>query len=174
VSLWSSLRHTPAFWFVAGMLTTLFAVLLVQVYLVIEHAQPVPIAPRAGSSSRCRLLPACRRTASRSSPTTSGCAADHLGGAAARLYLGRSGQLPYQGSLRDALAAAGLPQPLVDKFAAMRDGALVGDRLEYPPPASAARPTGGTSALHDEVDGRRPRRLLQHAGQLRPRRRRRR
>lgn len=130
-SLWSSLRHAPAFWFVAGMLTTLFAVLLVQVYLVIEHAQPVPIAPEswqleplpvaAGVSQDGKPLEpddVRLRTRITSAELRRGC------------IWGGPGQLPYQGSLRDALAAAGLPQPLVDKFAAMRDGALVGDRLE--------------------------------------------
>lgn len=130
-SLWASLRHAPAFWFVAGMLTTLFAVLLVQVYLVVERAQPAPIAPEswqleplpvaAGVSQDGKPLEpddARLRTPVTSTELRRGC------------IWGGPGQLPYQGSLRDALAAAQLPPSLVDKFVAMREGALVSDRLE--------------------------------------------
>lgn len=130
-SLWSSLRNAPAFWFVAGMLATLVGVLLVQVWLVIERARPVPVAPE---NWQLEPLPVAAGVSDVGKPLEPDDARLRPPATSAELrrgcVWGGPGQLPYQGSLRDALAAARLPAPLVDKFAAMRDGALVSDRLE--------------------------------------------
>jgi predicted RNA-binding Zn-ribbon protein involved in translation (DUF1610 family) len=130
-SLWSSLRRAPAFWFVAGMLATLFAVLMIQVWLVVEHAKPAPISPE---NWELEPLPIAAGVSQGGKPLEPDDLRLRPPVAPAELrrgcIWGGPGQLPYDGSLRAALVAARLPEPLVDKFAAMRDGALVSDRLE--------------------------------------------
>jgi hypothetical protein len=130
-SLWASLLRSPPFWFVAGMLSTLLVVLLVQVYWVIEAAQPVPVD---ALERQLEPLPVEPGVSMAGKPLDRDDARRNADGPLTEsqrgCVWGGPGQHPYLGTLADALAAARLPGDIVGKLATMHGSGLVSDRLE--------------------------------------------